>query len=123
MANVQRNNRCKICDSLIQVERLRRHPCAVLCGSAACDVQHQRRRHNHAQQNWKRSRGQRDPEWRARQSELAGVRYRRRKQRLAKKKLAQRAPQTNGLATVDTSLPKISGKASALLAGAARGES
>ena len=84
MATVQRNTRCKICDSLIPVKRLRRHPCAALCGASDCDVEHRKRRHNHAQQNWKRSRAERDPEWRARQSELAGVRYRKRKAALAR---------------------------------------
>ena len=76
MANVQRNNRCKICDSLIPVARLRRHPCATLCGASDCDVEHQKRRHNRAQANYRRARGERDPEWRARQSELAGERRR-----------------------------------------------
>ena len=116
------DRRCLICDRLLAVRRIKKHPAAVLCGASDCDVEHQKRRHNHAQQNWRLARGERDPEWRARQSELAGERYRKRKQRLAKNP-PQRAPQTNGLATVDTSLPKISGKASALLAGAARGES
>lgn len=78
MANVQRNTRCKICDSLIPVKRLRRHPCAVLCGSPACDVEHQKRRHNHAQQNWRAARGERDPEFRARESFRAGLRYQKR---------------------------------------------
>ena len=99
------DKRCLICDRLLAVRRIKKHPAAVLCGASDCDVEHQKRRHNHAQQNWKRSRGERDPEWRARQSELAGVRYRKRKQRLAKN-LPQRAPQANGSVTVDTALPK-----------------
>ena len=73
------DKRCKICDRLIPAKRRRRHPAAVLCGSPACDVAHQKRRHNHAQQNWRLARGERDPEWRARLVAQAGARYRKRK--------------------------------------------
>ena len=77
MANVQRNTRCKICDALIPIARLRRHPAAVLCGSPACDVEHQRRRHNHSQQTWRAARVERDPEFRAREGFRSGLRRKR----------------------------------------------
>ena len=41
MANLEK--RCLICDSVILVGRMHRHPSAVLCGSAECElVQHRR---------------------------------------------------------------------------------
>ena len=70
MAGKQHDRRCKICDSLIQVARLRRHPCAVLCGSDSCSVEHKRRRRNRSEKNWRQSRGERDPAWRAKLSLL-----------------------------------------------------
>ena len=58
MANVQRTSRCRICDLSLASGRLKRFPNAVLCGSLACHVAHQKRRHNHAQQNWRLARGE-----------------------------------------------------------------
>ena len=78
MANVPRKTRCKVCDKLIGVERLRRHPCAVLCDSPDCTIEYRRRRHARAQHNWLRARGERDPEWRAREALRAIERYRKR---------------------------------------------
>ena len=92
MSNVRRSTRCKVCDALIGVKRLRRHPCATLCGSARCAVEHRRRRHNHAQQNWRIARGERDPAWRDKLIAQAGVRYRKRKaQAQARAQAAPRA--------------------------------
>lgn len=100
------DRRCKICDRLIPVKRRRRHPGAVLCGSDSCDVVNQRRRHNRKQATWRLARGERDPEWRAHQSYLAGLRYQKRRARAAaKKELVERAHQTNERAAVDTSVP------------------
>ena len=73
------DRRCKICDRLIPVQRLRRFPNAVLCGSPPCDVEHQKRRHNRKQATWRRARGERDPAWRAHLIAQAGVRYLKRK--------------------------------------------
>ena len=82
MACKQRDRRCQICHRLIALKRCRTYPTAVLCGGRDCYAEHYRRRHNQASMLYQR------------------------RQRLAKKNLAQRAPQTNGLATVDTSLPR-----------------
>ena len=66
----------------------------------------QRRRHNRKQATWRLARGERDPEWRAHQSYLAGLRYQKRRARAAaKKELVERAHQTNERAAVDTSVP------------------
>lgn len=78
MACKQRDRRCQICHRLIALKRCRTYPTAVLCGGRDCYAEHYRRRHNQASMLYQR------------------------RQRLAKKNLAQRAPQTNGLATVDT---------------------
>ena len=79
MANVTRSRRCKICDDLIPVLRLRRHPCAVLCGAAACGIEHKRRRHNRAQHNWLNKKVASDPAWRLSEARKANARYQRRK--------------------------------------------
>ena len=118
MANIKplHTRRCRICDSLLRIARLRSHPQAVLCGSTACDVEHQKRRHNRKQQTWRRARGERDPAWRAEYIAAAGVRYQKRRMRAAaKKERAQRAPQTNGRAADDTSVPSTWAEAVAVL--------
>ena len=84
MANVQRSNRCKVCDGLIPVKRLRRHPCAVLCGAAACGIEHKRRRRNRAQHNWLNKKVARDPAWRLSEARKATARYQRRKSAAAR---------------------------------------
>ena len=61
MANVPKTSRCLICDSLIASGRLKRFPNAVLCGSLDCYVKRQKRRHNHAQKNWRLSEPQYEP--------------------------------------------------------------
>ena len=50
MACVEKDKRCKICDRLISIARVRRCPTVVLCGGAgtACHTEHYRRRHNRA---------------------------------------------------------------------------
>ena len=48
MANIERHRRCPVCDWLLAVKRLRRHPRALLCGSTECKAEYERRRHNRA---------------------------------------------------------------------------
>ena len=79
MSNIIREKRCLICDSLIPVGRIQRHPCAVLCGVTACSIEHKRRSHNRAQQKWRITRGIRDPAFRERLNSDALTRYRKRK--------------------------------------------
>ena len=104
MTNVQRNRRCKICDALIPVARLRSRPRSGLCGYPACDVEHKRRQRCKHMQTYRAARAARDPEWLAAEVERGALRYRNRRM---SKELAQRAPQTNGLAAVDTFLSAV----------------
>ena len=53
MSTIIREKRCLICDSVIQVGRMHRHPSAVLCGVTACFTEHHRRRQNRSQQKSK----------------------------------------------------------------------
>ena len=75
MANQTHSRRCKVCDWLIPVKRLRRHPFAVLCSSPDCTIEHRRRRHARAQHNWIRGRSERDPEFHERERARARERY------------------------------------------------
>ena len=63
MTNVQRSRRCKICDALIPVARLRSRPRSGLCGYPACDVEHKRRQRCKHMQTYRAARAARDPEW------------------------------------------------------------
>ena len=90
MANVIRPRRCAICDWLIPSRRLKRHPCAVLCGSPDCTVEHRRRRHARSQHNWMQARAARDPEFRE-IARLASIRYRKRR---AQERAQERADDT-----------------------------
>ena len=50
MACMEKEKRCKICDRLISIERVRRYATVILCGGAGtkCYAEHHRRRHNRA---------------------------------------------------------------------------
>ena len=77
------DRRCTICHRLISKKRFKRFPRAVTCSGGVCQDEHARRLHN-----------------------LASMHYQRRLRAAAKKVPAQRAPQTNGHAPVDTSPPR-----------------
>ena len=87
--------RCTICARLIDPKRLASYPHSATCGAGGCSKENRRRVHNNLALRLKRARA-------------------------AKKELAQRAAQTHGRASVDTSLPRTWADALGALVRAAR---
>ena len=71
--------RCKICDKLVSLLRLKRWPRASLCGSTDCTETHRKRRNARRVHRRRAQLEALDPNWKAERNKAARERYWRRK--------------------------------------------